>query len=333
MVFEQICRNCHGPVADGQSTLADTISTMTGGVTRVANLRDGLLGLNPAGNLNRGIVFGENANKLGIATDDLAVRYVAWMALGGTEKPIPIAALVAVANSKVYGEPRAYNGLVFPQPPPASGNMLATARWLCRTWITGNVDFSITSGDLTVDDLKKMPFVRKNGDAQVWRELCYWDNPAPVRALFGEGQEGAFNTDTNPPPPLESRTLYPRTAYPGWAPVGALGGNVTVGLADDNPAPWCIIKPSLPANLARAEAYWALRAKVPSADIPWCPDELLASPAFETDDTVAPDGRNWALRGAANAGVAVFAYLDAIANGLKPKVGFDQCDRLLGSGM
>jgi mono/diheme cytochrome c family protein len=43
-VFDMICVNCHGRQADSRGRQADTVQTLTGGETRVANLRDGLFG-------------------------------------------------------------------------------------------------------------------------------------------------------------------------------------------------------------------------------------------------------------------------------------------------
>jgi hypothetical protein len=40
-------------------------------------------------------------------------------------------------------------------------------------------------------------------------------------------------------------------------------------------------------------------------------------------------GKQWALRGAMNAGLAVFSYLDAIAKGkIKPALQYNECSKL-----
>ena len=107
-VFTTICFNCHGIQADSKGLLADAISNLTGGDARVANLRDGLLGPTTEPGMNREAVFGSAAATLGLATDDLASRYVAWMTLGGTEKHLPQDVLTEVSVSRVVGKVRSH---------------------------------------------------------------------------------------------------------------------------------------------------------------------------------------------------------------------------------
>ena len=101
-VFNMICINCHGAQADSKGRMADVLLTMTGGDARVANLRDGLFGPvdHPGGNRER--VF-KDAAKSGLTTDDVGSRYMAWMALGGTQRAIPSSVLAIVSNTQVFG--------------------------------------------------------------------------------------------------------------------------------------------------------------------------------------------------------------------------------------
>ena len=107
-VFNMICTNCHGPKADSQGRLASTLLNVTGGSVRVADLRDGLFGPVGSGS-NRASVFGNDANNLGITSDDMAARYLAWMALGGTNAQIPAAILNIVGYTQVLGASRKSN--------------------------------------------------------------------------------------------------------------------------------------------------------------------------------------------------------------------------------
>ncbi len=80
LVFNMICVNCHGPDADSGGRQAQTLAEMTGGTARVANFRDGLFG--PFGK------NGENRKRV-FPSEDVAARYLPWMALGGTKVTIP----------------------------------------------------------------------------------------------------------------------------------------------------------------------------------------------------------------------------------------------------
>lgn len=76
--FKTVCSLCHGFDGDGQSGLARTIMSTTGGMTRVANLRDGLF--RPDGSARA--LFQEGAR-------NFAGNYLIWMAMGGTLASFP----------------------------------------------------------------------------------------------------------------------------------------------------------------------------------------------------------------------------------------------------
>ncbi len=77
-MFRNTCVKCHGPLANGDSSLARGILTWSGGGVRVANLIDGMFG-NKAQNLSTFDLNGQN----------LAGQYLIWMAMEGTRVRFP----------------------------------------------------------------------------------------------------------------------------------------------------------------------------------------------------------------------------------------------------
>ncbi len=327
-VFNMICVNCHGPKADSQGRLADNLATMTGGSVTVADLRDGLFG--PVGTgANRSRVFGPTASTLNIATDDLASRYLAWMALGGTQAHIPPGILNIVGNTQVLGVGRKAN--VFDSITATSANMLATAQELCRNVLPlpGGVDFiqfSVATGNFTYGSSSLIP---TNGDAELWQNLCSIDNPPPIRGLTGaDWTQDPVNFNIYP-----YQNLYRQAGYPSNTPVGNQYGQVVPSLQPDNTMPWCIMPPTNPAQLPTAQQYVVSHA-ISGNPLPMCPSSLISGGYQMRQDVSGPGGTNedlynWANRGAINAGLAVFLYLDqVVAHGLQPKPSYDQCERL-----
>lgn len=80
--FAAVCQKCHGPRADGSSGVAKLLAQQTGGLVRVANLRDGLFGQ-----------FGKNVEVFDVVEDgarrNLAGNYLIWMASGATRVTFP----------------------------------------------------------------------------------------------------------------------------------------------------------------------------------------------------------------------------------------------------
>ncbi|HEX3678457.1 MAG TPA: hypothetical protein VHU90_01915, partial [Galbitalea sp.] len=325
-VFQNICINCHGTEANGQSTLGATILNMTGGETRVADLKDGFFG--PPGNAGaaRMTVFGKDAATLGIGPDDLGLRYLLWMTLGGTQRHIPDEALIAVGNSQIAGTPRLSK--VDQSAELASANMLNTARALCRSVlpIKDNTGYSSPRFDLVTgrkpgDNGHPDPLIETNGDATIWRRLCSWGRKVPVQVL---SRDNSFNWQLNKypwpdPSNPESRDfeskLYDPDAY-GTAPVMTQHG-LANGVGPDDEQAWC-----MDPTLASAEIDGIRNG------VPYCP-----SPAApKTWDDVLwnrDEQEQWATRGAMNAGEAVFVYLDAIAHGtIQPKFQYNECSKL-----
>ena len=326
-VFTNICINCHGPEGNGQSNLASTILNITGGDTRVANLRDGILGPASAPGTARERVFGAAATQLGIQPDDMAVRYLIWMGLGGTQRVIPPEALINVGNTRILGEVRNWA-----QPPEISANMLQTARRICLSALPepgthfGSVNFiDIVTGP----DHGATSLIEQNGDAEMWERLCTFGQKAPVRVLqtpWDSPSRRFFIASVDG----GRYALYDADAY-GARPVMTRQGIVT-GVSTGEPFPWCILRPTDPAELAIAQAFLSQPENLVSGQpVPFCPNPDELSPPLTWAEMLltAEERDQWALRGAMNAGMAVFVYLDAIAKGqTKPKLQFNQCQSL-----
>ena len=297
--------------------MADTLLTMTGGSARVANLRDGLFGASGA---YRASAFGSVATA-DATTDDWAVRYLSWMALGGTSKLIPTPILGVVANTLVAGTKRANVA------PPTDANMLEQARTLCKyilpapypLGINSQLPFdpSTASFNYASTRLRNVPLIGTNGDAEMWKKLCMSGNASPIRALYYTED----NMDDKPTgrAGLGSGLIIRREAYPAGFPVGNHLGKIQDQLEPDNEFPWCWMPGG---DLAAAEKY-ATDHAIDGKPLPRCPAN------FGGDSTLLLSEqqlRAWYLRGAANAGMSVYVYLDGLTRlGNKPPPNYNDC--------
>jgi hypothetical protein len=90
-------------------------------------------------------------------------------------------------------------------------------------------------------------------------------------------------------------------------------GNVVSGVQPGNLLPLCVQIPSSTSQKAFADAALAA-GKVKGNVIPYCPAGFV-DPSHQlqiSDQGDFVDGRKWAARGAVNAALAVFLYLDQI---------------------
>jgi mono/diheme cytochrome c family protein len=354
-VFNAICINCHGPRADSRGLQAETLAEMTGGDARVANLRDGLLGSSlTARNIDR--VFGPLAGtyprsgpgeRTMVTAEDWAGRYIAWMALGGTEKRIPQAILNNVGASEVLGVRRFMR-----EAGVSSPNMLQSAQQICRNSIPHS---PVASAPIDMFSFFRGPFdwagetslVDSNGDADMWIKLCSFGNRPIVRVV----REGG-NWSNMPPPALTSLQLRGHDSY-FWADGLPQGADVM----DDNGEvrKWdaaarktsflfCVARPTDPAAAELATKFLASNPVRGRAAMPFCPSPLIDAVDDEGNpkwmlkvkrDPLAPDLvqsftdiDTWAARGAINAGLAVFLYLQDIKAGKTPTPRYDQCQEL-----
>jgi mono/diheme cytochrome c family protein len=327
-LFNMICVNCHGPKADSGGRQADTIMLLTGGKVRVANLRDGLLGPTSDPGANKTREFAprperdkENAEAIkqamaGVGSEDWAARYLVFMGLGGTLQKIPRAILGIVGNTEVVGETRdSFNASA------RSANMLSTAVELCHLVVPrnpngGSVPF--LAKEWAIDYDHKGTLITSNGDAELWEELCTFDNLPPVRGLspdFGLGQTEGDPIGFN----IRDTDIFPRTAYPSDARVGLASREIVTGLPPDDPAPWCMVLPDGGGEDADLERELAIKW-IEKEQLPLCPEGLSR---MTTEQSLA-----WATRGAINAGLAVFLYMDQVAKGQPPALRYDQCEQL-----
>lgn len=324
VVFNEICVNCHGAKFDSRGRQADTLIVLTGGDARVANFRDGLLGPVSAPGSNYQRVFGDSkyvtpeVNAL-----DWTARYVAWMGLGGTQRKIPQAILNVVGAVTVLGESRPF------VPPTTSANMLSIARSLCAQSVGRTegtpVEFDVDRGHSKYA-LRNTALIAANGDAQVWQELCARETNAPVRTLQYSGGSSFKIAWSNSLDTTSS--WYRASTYPANAPIGDHKGQVssqtTVGVSADNLGPWCVLPAQSSDALKQLQALNQTRSK----PLPMCPTDWLSD-----DNKVGEqEFQRWTLRAAANAGVAVFLYLDQLARGapkgVTPIPAYDKCELL-----
>jgi mono/diheme cytochrome c family protein len=339
-VFTNICINCHGPQADSKGVLAEAISEMTGGAARVADFKDGLLG--PVGH--------EGANFMRVfGGEEMTARYLAWMALGGTSRVLPTPLLRIAGATLVMGQSRTK----LPPGGASDANMLNLAKSLCRVVLADSTKPSISFFDYfdpspSPDSTKpksrfsmfkwgEQGLLDTNGDAEMWMRLCTVGNRPVVRVPRYESGSGwvlkyggsyFWGEGYGQNPVLNDRGL-----------IDADGIHQDPDRGDYNLIPVCV-----PADDVKQAPPIAVLKGADGNPIPTCPPQLL-------EQTLGPDGVNqvythqlawsnnpptltgrddeWAVRGAANAGVAVFLYLEGVRMGqLQPKIPYDHCEQL-----
>jgi mono/diheme cytochrome c family protein len=335
-VFNTVCFNCHGVNADSKGLLADEITLLTGGDARVADFRDGLFGPVAQPGTNRDRVFGDTATTLGITADDLSARYMAWMALGGTSKHLPENVLDEVSDSPVLGILRQHIAM------SGTPDMLRLALSLCEQIVTSDP----SSTEITLSDLAAngryswgnfSGLIDTNGDADMWLHLCNLGNRPVVRVPLVSNGVWTATTSVATDLTISGYNLYWGAGpagedYYGANPVMDHLGNIKTGLTADNFVPLCVAKPTSATQLQNATTALAAK-KINGNTIPFCPDGLVqASHQLTVDDSGDHvDGRKWAARGAINAALAVFLYLDGIERNPSTRtIPFNRCN-LLGS--
>jgi len=324
LVFNMICVNCHGADADSGGRQAQTLAEMTGGTARVANFRVGLFGPFGTGGENRKAIFG---------SDDVAARYLPWMALGGTKVRIPTPILNLVANTPVLGEPRKNISVT-------SANMLQTAQALCRLvgqLPAGSFDW-MGLGELQVQahlHAKYGQLLTDVGDAELWTRLCTLNNPPPIHVLTVAGDPGSYFLQVG------ARGDYFAKNFPANAPVGDSTGQIRTALTADNDSPWCVAESADAGMQTWLHTQVALKAPGASASdaapkLPICPAEFVKEANHLQGGANDISGKyvygdidDWAARGAINAGQAVFVYLDRmISQGKGRDLRYDECEQL-----
>jgi mono/diheme cytochrome c family protein len=343
-IYKMICINCHGPKADANGRLAQNLATMTGGLAAVADFRDGLFGPTSAAGSDIQRVFGAlptdaGPKWTGATPDDRAARYMAWMALGGTSVNIPVAILEIVAVTKVLDHQRVLQGSQL------SANMLSQAKALCLGLLgpsysdaaKGTPHLAVGDGHGYLDAWKTSlngRLIPQNGDAELWMRLCSLANPPPVHLLKLDAvapqldvtpiQNAQFQLAIDGASGVAKGTLLSASQYPPGVPVGNERGDVDATLLSTNEWPWCVDDTGA---TAAQEAWLAAQS------VPICPASVkMASHGCSlTPPTGACFGNDaanqWAVRGAINAGMAVFLYVQSI-EGSAPPPDYDQCEQL-----
>lgn len=324
-VFGLICLHCHGPQADSKGRLAATVADITGGQTRVANLRDGIFGPTDMPGANRERVFGAAAT-MTTSSEDWAARYLLFMGMGGTQRTIPRVALDAIKTSTVLGKKR-------PEPSALSvpdANMLGVVQALCGSLLPArksNFVFEDGRLDFRETATHKTALIDANYDAQLWEDLCTLDNPLKSvrvvqpfdRYLEDPTKEIAYYEIEN----LIAGGLRDRDRYPSNTPIGDHTGHVQASLDASNQGPWCYLRPAHEVTRAKLEGEWSEHS--PGTAPPYCPESFLSD---ETNYFDAEDADLWTARGAMNAGLSVFVYLRALAQGdVQPAIPYNRCEQ------
>jgi mono/diheme cytochrome c family protein len=311
-VFKMICINCHGAKADSNGRLAQNLATMTGGLAQVADFRDGLFGRVGTDESDIHRVFGASGLPPGIWTapsltdDDRASRYMAWMALGGTKVHIPGGILQIVALTQVLDQHREASA----GGQALSANMLSTAKSLCMTLLGCHDAWGeiCTLSPANVTSYSKT-LLHTNGDAELWLRLCSLNNPPPVHVVQARVIDKPFNP-SNGSFVVSAGNLIRRDVYLNYAkdhPEARIGGNASQSLDDDNYWPWC------EGDHATAQA----------SQQPECPPGFAdGANSFSYDEA-----QDWAVRGAINAGLAVFSYVRSLEKS-DPPADYNQCEQL-----
>jgi mono/diheme cytochrome c family protein len=315
-VFKMICINCHGPLADATGRLAQNLATMTGGLDLVADFRDGLFGpvASPESNLNP--VFsvlpaGAPSSWTTASNDDRASRYMAWMALGGTQVTIPTGLLTIVGATPVLDQRRPL------APTITSANMLSTAKALCDEVLGAHPGDDADFKQFAVTSYSRA-LIPSNGDTELWMRICSLNNPPPIHVISTAGGAASVPVGFQPSGAFSGsqlQFLVPAPSdFPLDTPIGNERGEIVKFKPNDpdNLWPWCVFDPQ---NKAAGMGY------------PLCPLAALTQDnAFSDNDPT--QAVTWSVRGAINAGLGVFLYAQSLEKMSSAPTDYDACEQL-----
>lgn len=362
-LYKTICGNCHGSRGDSDGIMALQLNEMTGGRSRVANFRAGMMGPESQWGENLKRVFG--AAEGPSQAQNWAARYFAWMALGGTKSVIHSAILTMANNTSIAGYAR------YGLKPLVDANMLSLAQELCAAILPGDdteLSFELSgpqrfgayplftgrSRGTNSAQSTGVPLTRGpsgggwNGEGEMWLRLCGYQNPAPIRVLGRKWTRSSFERTADkdytgpvvsistPNLKANARMLIPRfdaKGAPSIGPEALVGdrfGNIVQGLEPDNLFPWCInpVVEDDPEVQALLDIMVRLRGKDHGVErLPLCPRELFNDDGFLLRPMQELEIEQWVTQGSINAGFSVFAYLDALVRGeVTPQPEFDRCE-------
>lgn len=248
-----------------------------------------------------------------------------FMGLGGTEAVIPEIAVSLVKTSPFYGASVQAGGA-------GGANMLEAASGKCATLLASL--FQVKAGGLRVDH-KARTFLAGTGEYELWEALCGFQNEPVVRVLRPSGAVGVLFESFLPAELYRAKDDSGSWVYPPDHPVGNRLGKMQLGIQPENYLPWCVI-PTPTVPLDQLKQRFAAEG-VPEPMMPICPEVLFAT-AFGGKEIhalqggVAPSLDNSAAvsritrRGAMNAGIAAYHYLDGFTKGLlTPAPAYDDC--------
>src|SRR5262249_26707292 len=100
--------------------------------------------------------------------------------------------------------------------------------------------------------------------------------------------------------------------------------------------PWCVVKPEYHEPKFQAHAAELIaQTSIEGQPLPICPDEAYPPEVPEVKrqyySMTVDEMNRWADRGAINAGIQVFLYVQALSDPerrLKPKPAYDRCELL-----
>jgi hypothetical protein len=325
-VFRAICQNCHGRAADSKSPLAATILELTGGKTRVANFLSGLFG--PPGAAGA-FAREEFTVGLGATPEDWQARYLLFMGLGGTSADIPQVVLNLVATSPFYDSATTAPG-------GDSPNMLGSAQNLCDRVLRSQRKLSNRAPPAPLL-FWPADFVRNTGHYELWEAICGFQNETIVH-VFVPAFDGTGPT-SGPEYVYRVKDDNGMLLYPEDRPVGNQRGEIQLGIQPENLRPWCLRVNGAADGESLRE--WAALIGLPEAGLPICPEPLFAEALgmpihkLALDDNGSAPGvpfgnqaftDHWLRRGAMNAGLVAFKYLQGLTSGtVQPARPFNFC--------
>jgi mono/diheme cytochrome c family protein len=285
------------------------------------------------------------------AADVRAARYLAWMGLGGTSVNIPTELLEIVAVTKVLDQNRVVDASAL------SANMLSQAKALCLGLLgpgfTGEEDQVLNAAGYLKSPKIVNSLITANGDAEMWLRMCSVANPPPIHVLKNLHNGAPVVAPTVYQGSLDIYHYAPDMLiapdkYPAGAPIGNASGGIETYQQPCQKDADCPAQEACDATTKTCgvnEWPWCVPAPAP-AGMPACPDAVLqastncgmaCSGKTACDTTMYPDAlttcienegaSRWAVRGAINAGFAVFLYGQSIETS-GPAPDYNQCNLL-----
>jgi mono/diheme cytochrome c family protein len=172
-IFQLVCKNCHGSLADGNSGPAKALAQLSGGTIRVANLMQGLFGPandpeNPPGTnllVFRRLALSASGALPAEPPEYGAAKYLVWMASGGTKVKFPPGFEFLVGPTSSFG-----------------GNMLTKVRAECSRLLPAAFIDPDERGT-------RESFHQGDPSADFWDHFCSYKNPKPPERASGAQYE------------------------------------------------------------------------------------------------------------------------------------------------